>query len=142
MIDTGKWKYFSISEMTHSNIARARGWKNEPGYGDIERMDLLVRKLLDPLRELYGSAIYVSSGYRTPRLNMEVGGASGSQHMLGEAADISTGRRGENARLYDMLLNSKLLYDQVIIYNCYEWLHVSYTERRVNRMQVMIKYQK
>lgn len=48
----------------------------------------LVEKL-EALRALVGVPIKVTSGYRTPEHNREVGGAHDSQHELGKAADIT-----------------------------------------------------
>lgn len=47
----------------------------------------LVQKL-EALRALVGVPITVTSGYRTPAHNAQVGGAQDSQHELGKAADI------------------------------------------------------
>ena len=47
----------------------------------------LVNKL-EKLRILYGKIIVVNSGYRCQEHNKAIGGASRSQHMLGNAADI------------------------------------------------------
>jgi len=43
---------------------------------------------LQKLRDLIGRAITVTSGYRTPEYNQQVGGVPRSYHMLGQAADI------------------------------------------------------
>lgn len=47
----------------------------------------LIRKL-QKLRTKLGRPIKINSGYRTPTHNKNVGGAKGSQHLLGTAADI------------------------------------------------------
>ena len=47
----------------------------------------LVRKL-QQLRDRIGKPISITSGYRCPAHNAAVGGAAGSQHLLGKAADI------------------------------------------------------
>ena len=44
--------------------------------------------MLEPLREHFQEAVYVTSGYRCPQLNSAVGGVRHSQHLRGEAADI------------------------------------------------------
>ncbi|HUW43739.1 MAG TPA: D-Ala-D-Ala carboxypeptidase family metallohydrolase, partial [Bacillota bacterium] len=45
---------------------------------------------LQILRNAIGNrAIVINSGYRSPRHNNSVGGAKGSQHLLGTAADIT-----------------------------------------------------
>jgi uncharacterized protein YcbK (DUF882 family) len=40
------------------------------------------------LRDLTGRKIRISSGYRCPKHNREVGGVENSRHVKGEAADI------------------------------------------------------
>lgn len=47
----------------------------------------LVNKL-QKLRDELGQAMIVSSGYRCPERNEQVGGADQSQHLKGTAADI------------------------------------------------------
>ena len=44
--------------------------------------------VLDKLREKLGEPVVVSSGYRCPTHNRNIGGASQSYHMKGMAADI------------------------------------------------------
>lgn len=44
--------------------------------------------LLQCIREHFGKAVTITSGYRTAAHNAAVGGAKGSQHLLGRAADI------------------------------------------------------
>ncbi len=50
--------------------------------------DELIEKL-EKVRELYGRAIKVNSGYRCPDHNAKIGGKVGSSHMSGLAVDIS-----------------------------------------------------
>lgn len=50
--------------------------------------EFLVR--LDCLRGAMGIPFTINSGYRTPDHNKKVGGAAGSPHVRGMAADIST----------------------------------------------------
>lgn len=45
-------------------------------------------KLLQQIRDHFGRAVSLSSGYRTDKHNKAVGGASYSQHLYGLAADI------------------------------------------------------
>lgn len=44
--------------------------------------------LLQCIREHFGKAVTITSGYRTATHNAAVGGAKSSQHLLGRAADI------------------------------------------------------
>ena len=83
-------KYFTIKELCRSTTADRKGIDNRCG-SDIEaNLTALVDNVLDPLREWYGKPIVVNSGYRCPALNKAVGGATTSQHMSGQAADIDT----------------------------------------------------
>lgn len=45
-------------------------------------------EVLDDVREHFGKPVYVVSGCRCNKHNTKVGGAKGSKHMLGIAADI------------------------------------------------------
>ena len=66
----------------------------------------LVEEVLDPLRKAYGKPIRVNSGYRCPAKNKAVGGATASQHMKGEAADITAGSPEENLILAQLLVKA------------------------------------
>ena len=44
--------------------------------------------LLQCIREHFGKAVTITSGYRTAAHNTAVGGSKSSQHLLGRAADI------------------------------------------------------
>lgn len=44
--------------------------------------------LLQCIREHFGKAVTITSGYRTAAHNAKVGGSKSSQHLLGRAADI------------------------------------------------------
>ena len=47
---------------------------------------------LQILRNHLGKPIIINSGYRSPQHNKKVGGSPNSQHLLGKACDIRTGR--------------------------------------------------
>ena len=107
---------------------------------DIERNLIdLVDNVLDPLREAIGAPITVNSGYRSPILNMKVGGASTSQHTKGEAADITRGSRAQNKNLF-YWIKENCDFDQLIWEfgdsSGPDWVHVSYRKGN-NRKQVL-----
>ena len=62
--------------------------------------------------------------------------ASNSQHLTGEAADISAGNPVENKKLFDMIVKSSIPYDQLIDESKYQWIHISYSKVK-NRKQVL-----
>lgn len=133
-------KYFTIRELTKSATATRKGIDNTPTKEIEKSLIALINNVLDPLREKWGAPIRVSSGYRCPKLNKVIGGAAGSQHMKGEAADITSlsDSREDNMKLLQCLLNSGIDFDQVIsedvdTKNRPNWIHVSYTTKRANR---------
>ena len=131
-------KYFTIEELTKSPTATRLGISNKPSSDIVAALERLVDNVLDPLREAWGAPIKVSSGYRCPKLNAAVGGARGSQHMYGQAADIHTlgDRPEDNRKLRDLLISLNLPFDQLIDeFNC-NWLHVSYRASG-NRGQIL-----
>lgn len=93
----------------------------------------LVAQVLDPAREKLGKPITVNSGYRCRHHNEAVGGAVKSQHMAGEAADITC---SDNA-LLEKIIREQGRFDQMIIYPGF--LHVSYKRNGANRHQVLRK---
>jgi hypothetical protein len=122
-----------------------------------DNMRALIENVLDPLREQYGHPIYVSSGYRCPKLNNAVNGAINSQHMRGEAADIyakgiwdggsqsaMTASGEENLKLARMIAEAGN-FDQMILEEVGEWdlnprwIHVSYKRSGWNRHTIYKK---
>lgn len=67
---------------------KASEFKCKCGCGKIYIAKELVDKL-QQLREHYGKSITVSSGYRCPVHNKNVGSDNTSPHLMGVAADIS-----------------------------------------------------
>ncbi|MDY6148513.1 MAG: D-Ala-D-Ala carboxypeptidase family metallohydrolase [Porphyromonas sp.] len=131
-------KYFSIEELTQNPLAQELGIDNTPSPEAVENLTQLVDNVLDPVRALLGKRIIVNSGYRSPELNRAVGGVATSQHLRGEAADITTASTLDNRRLCD-LIRQRGNFDQLIVYGNYRFLHVSYTSRRRNRKEFLRK---
>lgn len=131
-------KHFSFAEFRRSHEAVKHGLANVIPPLAADNIERLVDVLLDPARERLGSPIRVTSGYRCPELNALVGGVGDSQHMRGEAADISC---HDNRRLLEIL--KELPYDQLIVYRyrmdgTIVWLHVSHSLHP--RRQMLTKY--
>lgn len=133
-------KYFTISELCASDTARARGIDNTPPSGVTLALTTLIEKLLDPIREAWGGPITVNSGYRCQKLNTAVGGVATSQHLQGEAADISVGIPAKNRQLFDRIVElqkaGQIEFDQLIDESNYAWVHISYRQGR-NRNQIL-----
>lgn len=129
-------KYFTLGEMCKSEVALQKNIKNTPDLETIERIDALMEECLDKVREMWGKPIGVNSGYRCYELNKAVGGAKNSQHLRGEAADITTGSKENNRKLFDLIVASDIAFDQLIDESGYRWLHISYCKSD-NRKQVL-----
>ena len=98
-------EHFTLEELTYSNIAKSKGVKNEPNESQIENLKLLAQYILEPIREKIGCPLFISSGYRSEKINALVGGSKTSQHLLGSAADI---------QIFDKKLNNKDLFDIIV----------------------------
>lgn len=136
-------EHFDLAEFTASTNAKRFGIDNKPTAEHIENMRALCVNILEPLRQMWGGAIEITSGYRCAELNAKTNGASStSQHCKGEAADLKPAN-GDTLGLFRVLKNSGLRFDQLI--NEYpdangvpSWVHVSFTTKRKNRGQVLI----
>ena len=66
----GKYKYFTDEE--------------------VRGLDEKLCLMLDCARDVYGFPIRITSGYRTPERNAEIGSKPDSAHIRGLAVDIAT----------------------------------------------------
>lgn len=126
-------KFFSFQEFERSDTAYKHGIDNTAPESARKNIAALVDKVLDPLREAWGKPISVTSGYRCPELNRIVGGSKTSHHMRGMAADITTGNRVENRRLFQLIMDLKLPFTQLIDEKNFQWVHVSLDPEDVKR---------
>ena len=78
--------------------------------------------------------MFISSGFRSSGVNAAAGGASTSQHLKGEAADVIC---SDNAKLFNYIKDN-LNFDQLIWEygndNQPAWVHVSYSATRMRKM--------
>jgi len=133
-------KNFTLEELLYSKTAEARGIANIPTHEVIVNLCALTHHVLQPLRNAMGVAIPISSGFRCPRLNKEVGGSSTSQHLRGQAADLSIGGDMVKGRRWFTWIQSHCDFDQLIWEhdkNGVYWVHVSYRADGKNRKQVI-----
>ena len=120
-----------MDEFERSSVARERGIDNTIPEQARTNLALLTERVQDPARERLGMPIIVNSGYRCRDLNKAVGGSPSSQHLSGQAADISC---RDNNRLLQILKN--LPFDQLIAYRDKRhdsrilWIHVSFSASR------------
>lgn len=128
-------EHFTLDEFTSSQTATRCGINNAP---PAEYMPALKRTAqgMEMVREVLGDVpILVSSGYRSPELNMLVNGSHGSQHLLGEACDFTAPAFGSPEEIMRAIIKSEVPYDQ-LIYEFGRWVHVSFSLR--NRRQKLV----
>ena len=106
----------------------------------LQALKALAKEVLQPIRDLHGGSVTVTSGYRQPALNKALGGSPTSQHPKGEAADITVGSPADNKDLFEQIARSDIPYDQLICEFGGEWLHVSHRLHRSQRRQVLEAY--
>lgn len=80
-------KYFTLEEMCASPTAVKKGLQNIPSFEIVRNIEYLC-SVLDMVREDWGAAIVVSSGFRNKIVNAAVGGVKNSGHLTGLAADL------------------------------------------------------
>ena len=133
-------KNFTLSEITKSNTAKRLGIQNAPDKEHLKNMQVLIRDLIQPIRDAIGP-IRISSGYRNPQLNRAIGGSRKSQHCKGEALDLQFWKDGQmcNQEIYDWVLKQEIEFDQMINEFDYAWIHISLKEKD-NRKMVLEAY--
>lgn len=132
-----KPKYFSESDFFKSSTATQYGIDNTTEDETIlNNLKALCKVVIDPAIDEYGGSVSVNSAYRNRSVNELVGGVSSSQHMKGEAMDITTGSRDGNKILFNVIKNQNK-FDQLINESNYQWVHVSYKRTGYNRQQVL-----
>ena len=116
---------FSLMELLVTEHRNFDEEQYNPPAAVIENLRALCVNILQPLRDSLGTPIKVNSGYRCPSLNKAIGGATNSQHMTGQAADIIDLIHG-NESLFKKISELNLPFDQMIDEFNFRWVHVSY----------------
>lgn len=132
--------YFELNEFIYSDTAIKNKIDNTPSFEVVQHLQQLRDELLNDLREKWGSAIKVTSGYRCAKLNLLVGGVSNSGHLYGYAADIVpvNGKFNIFCQFIKTWANDKM-FDQIIIEQVKgkKWIHISlYNDKKQQRRQV------
>ncbi|KJZ18050.1 hypothetical protein TW80_15785 [Loktanella sp. S4079] len=116
--------------LCQSDTAAEQGIYNLPHDADVvENLTRLCRQVLQPAIDHFDLPLFVTSGYRCPTLNTEIGGLPDSQHLRGEAADIMMGGIANDTLALWIIENTD--FDELILEKfdprCgeYGWVHVS-----------------
>ena len=128
-------EHISYDEATLSPTAIRNGISNQPNEEQLHNMQQVAENLFEPLRKLYGKPIKINSFFRSEKLNKLVGGSASSQHVKGQAIDITGGSKEENKKLFE--LAKTLDFDQLINEYDFSWLHISF-KASGNRKQILV----
>ena len=127
-------QHFTLAEMCKTSAKTADG--NIPSHVHIENLKRLcgwLEMLRDEWNRRYGEGddpIIINSGYRSEAVNKTVGGAKGSNHLTGCAADIRVAGMEQALRYAVILLDisdeSKEDFDELLLERSPRgtyWLH-------------------
>ena len=137
-------KHISNKEGMYSTTATRKGIDNTPSKEQRECMIVLAKEIFEPLREWVGNKVKVNSFFRSPELNVAVGGSKYSQHCKGQAIDVDdTFGFKTNAEMFEWI-RENLEFDQMIWEfgddKNPDWIHVSYVGKISNRNRCLRAY--
>jgi hypothetical protein len=137
-------EHISFKEGVYSNTATRLGINNVPDKDSLVNMQVIAKKIFEPLRIYVGGPIKINSFFRSPELNKVIGGSSKSQHCSGCAIDLDDVHGYKTNMQMFHWIKDNLNYDQLI----YEfgddenpdWVHVSYVNDKHNRNRCLKAY--
>jgi len=134
-------KHISYKEATRSATALRLGIENVPNEYELQNMEMVAKKVFEPLREAIDAPIKINSFFRCEELNKAIGGSTKSQHCQGRAIDIDDiYGHVSNAFMY-YYIKDNLDFDQLIwefgTDDSPDWVHVSYVDADSNRKRCL-----
>lgn len=116
-------KNFKLSEFEESRTADELHITNTIPEEYIPHVQDLVTNVLQPVRDNFGPVI-ITSGYRCPLLNKEIGGSKTSEHLIAKAADFIV--VGVSNKEVAEWIRDNCEFNQLILeFN--KWVHCSYS---------------
>lgn len=117
---------FTFEELIHSAYAEKYHLSNLPKQDEIKKLNQLATEILQPIRNKFNSPIKVTSAFRSVAVNKAVGGSITSQHVKGEAADLTS---KDNKKLFNTIISliksHEIEVGQLINEFDYSWIHIS-----------------
>ena len=126
--------HFKLSEFL--NLRKHPG--NFPTIQTVVNLTYGCHQLLEPARLIAGPII-INSGFRCESVNRKVGGVAGSQHLIGQAADIRPKDPSQFSALVDFL--KKWEYTDQLLTGS-GWLRISWNPFGTPRHYIRIGYYK
>ena len=139
-------KHITYKEATKSVTASRLDIDNTPNDDQVLNMIEVSEKVFEQVRAgLGGHPIKVNSFFRSPELNISIGGAISSQHCKGEAIDLDNDEKWPTNKTIFRFIKDNLTFDQLIsefpdTAGEPAWVHVSYKRTGKNRGEVLESY--
>jgi hypothetical protein len=136
---TALTEHFALEEFTDSQTAARMGIPNVPKGQDLENVRRTA-EVMEKVRALLGDLpILISSGYRAPKVNAAVGGASNSAHVYGLAADFTCPGFGTPKEICKKLEpHMRDLGIDQLIHEYKTWVHLGLTHGDPRHMALTI----
>ena len=137
-------QHISWGEATSSPTAKAKGISNIPEIGIIQNMKYVASNVFERIREHFNRPIKVTSFFRSPAVNVAIGGSVTSQHCLGQAIDMDGDVYGSpgNIEIFEFIRDN-LVFDQLIVEGIVDgkiaWVHCS-LKKTSNRKEILFMY--
>lgn len=131
--------HFTLQEFIRSDLATRHGIDNTPSQSVLENLKLLA-ETLERVRAILDRPLYISSGYRSPKLNKVAKGSKTSAHMRGCAADFECPGFGTPEAVVGELAKhvGELGADQIILeFPPNGWVHIGISDAGAPRGQVL-----
>lgn len=116
---------FLLAEFTRSETATRWALDNTPTPAHLSNLRATALGM-EMVRLILGAPVFVTSAYRSPKVNVRVGGTPTSAHPMGYAVDFKV--PGMTLAQAARMLVGKLPYDQ-LIYEHGRCVHISFDPR-------------
>lgn len=128
-------EHFTVFEIVNSITALRLNIDNRPTTQVITNATLLIKNVLEPIRSHFNSPLIINCMFRCPALNHAVGGVTTSQHIKGQAADITV-KNHSVQEVFDYIRNN-MIFDQVIQEGT--WVHCSFNPVHNRKQSLLYK---
>lgn len=123
-------EHFSLEEFTYSTTAKRLKIENKIPDHLMANIQFTANKL-ELVRKVLAHPIIITSGYRCPALNTQVGGSPTSAHTKGLAVDFHCAY-GNPKQICQRLITAGIEFDKIIQeYN--QWVHIEFSHSNQRR---------
>ena len=126
-------EHFTLEEFTRSTTGARSKINNSVPAQLMPNIKLTANKL-ECVRKVLGFPIIITSGYRCPALNTQVGGSPTSAHTKGLAVDFHCAY-GTPKAICQRLIDAGVLFDK-LIQEHNQWVHIGFSPS--NNRQIVL----